>query len=154
MKRVISVIAIILLTSCASEKLNLSPVALFDNETSVKDNGSTKMGEVVVINIRKNVNASEITGLISSFPKIKNDGINHQVVLMKTSLQNYLHAVESGNKKGREKALKKFESAYKNIQKDKKFLRVDDYEVVNRYLTRLKTNVSIIEDLLNGKTIN
>ena len=144
---------LVLLTSCASEKMNLSPVALFSSSKS-DENGASKMGDLVLINIKENVHASDISGLIASFPKIKNDGINYEVGQMKTSLQNYLYAIEAGNKKGRQRSIKNFEGSYKYIQKNKKYLSNEDSEVVNRYLTRLKTNVSIIEDLLNGKTIN
>lgn len=153
MKQLYVILLLFSLTSCATEKMNFSPVALFGNSKS-DENGTSRVGDLVMINIRENVNASDISGLISSFPKFKNDGINYEIGQLKTSLQNYLYAVEAGNKKGRERSIKKFENSYKKIQKNKKYLNADENDVVSRYLTRLKTNVSIIEDLIDGKTIN
>nr|WP_315032624.1 hypothetical protein [uncultured Chryseobacterium sp.] len=151
MKRLVFLgVLIILTSSCATEKLNLSPLSNnFYSETkgSDSDRGSKKSFN---INIKENVNASEISNLISTFPKFKDNGLNDEVTSLKYSLQNYLYAIDANNSTGKSRALKSFEKSYKKIQKSRQKLDKDDDEVLNRYLVRLKTNVSIIEDALPG----
>ena len=105
----------------------------------------------ISINIAENVNASEITNLISTFPKFSNTALNEEVSSLKYTLQNYLYAIESGNKSGKNKTIRNLEKSYKHIQKLRKYLEKDEDEVLNRYLVRLKTNVTVIEDSVNGK---
>ncbi|MBV8326098.1 hypothetical protein [Chryseobacterium sp.] len=144
------VLLIIITSSCATEKLNLSPLSnSFYSETkgSDSDRGSKKSFN---INIKENVNASEISNMISTFPKFKSDGLNDEVTSLKYSLQNYLYAIDANNSPGKGRALKSFEKSYKKIQKLRQNLDRDDDEVLNRYLVRLKTNISVIEDALPG----
>ncbi|WP_144283494.1 hypothetical protein [Chryseobacterium echinoideorum] len=135
----------VFINSCATEKPNLSPLT----DSGTVSNSESSKG--VNINITGNINASEITNLISSFPKFSNSALNEEITVLKYTLQNYLYAVESGNISGKKKAIKNLEKSYKSIQKLRRFLKKDDDEVLNRYLVRLKTNVSVIEDSVNGK---
>lgn len=144
------VLLLLIITSCATEKLNLSPLSNnFYSETkgSDSDRGAKKGFD---INIKENVNASEISNLISTFPKFKNNGLNDEVTSLKYSLQNYLYAIDANNSNGKNRAVKSFEKSYKKIQKLRQQLDKDDDEVLNRYLVRLKTNISVIEDSLKG----
>lgn len=100
------------------------------------------------INIKENVNASEISNLISTFPKFKNTGLNDEITALKYSLQNYLYAIDANNVQGKNRAIKDFEKSYRKIQKLRQHLDKDDDEVLNRYLVRLKTNITVIEDSL------
>lgn len=141
---------LLIITSCATEKLNLSPLSNnFYSETkgSDSDRGAKKGFD---INIKENVNASEISNLISTFPKFKNNNLNDEVTSLKYSLQNYLYAIDANNSAGKNRAVKSFEKSYKKIQKLRQQLGKDDDEVLNRYLVRLKTNISVIEDSLKG----
>ncbi|MCT2408088.1 hypothetical protein NZD88_11105 [Chryseobacterium antibioticum] len=141
---------LLIITSCATEKLNLSPLSNnFYSETkgSDSDRGAKKGFD---INIKENVNASEISNLISTFPKFKNNNLNEEVTSLKYSLQNYLYAIDANNLAGKNRAVKSFEKSYKKIQKLRQQLDKDDDEVLNRYLVRLKTNISVIEDSLKG----
>lgn len=143
-------VLLLIITSCATEKLNLSPLSNnFYSETkgSDSDRGAKKGFD---INIKENVNASEISNLISTFPKFKNNGLNEEVMSLKYSLQNYLYAIDANNSAGKNRAVKSFEKSYKKIQKLRQQLDKDDDEVLNRYLVRLKTNISVIEDSLKG----
>jgi len=136
------------ITSCATEKSNVSPLSNgFYSETKKDEAGANSIS----INITENVNAAEITNLISSFPKFKNSAVNEEVNSLKYTLQNYLYAIDSGNISGKNKTLKSLEKSYKKIQKLRKYLNKDDDAVLNRYLVRLKTNVTFIEDSINGK---
>ncbi|KMQ66082.1 hypothetical protein ACM46_00510 [Chryseobacterium angstadtii] len=141
---------LLIITSCATEKLNLSPLSNnFYSETkgSDSDRGAKKGFD---INIKENINASEISNLISTFPKFKNNDLNEEVTSLKYSLQNYLYAIDANNSAGKNRAIKSFEKSYKKIQKLRQQLDKDDDEVLNRYLVRLKTNISVIEDSLKG----
>lgn len=141
---------LLIITSCATEKLNLSPLSNnFYSETKGSDsNRGAKKG--FDINIKENVNASEISNLISTFPKFKNNSLNDEITSLKYSLQNYLYAIDANNSTGKNRAVKSFEKSYKKIQKLRQQLEKDDDEVLNRYLVRLKTNISVIEDSLKG----
>ncbi|KPE49914.1 hypothetical protein [Chryseobacterium indologenes] len=150
MKKLFFFGVLIIITSCATEKLNLSPLSNnFYSETkgSDSDRGSKKAFD---INIKENVNASEISNLISTFPKFKNDGLNEEITSLKYSLQNYLYAIDANNLNGKNRAIKSFEKSYKKIQKLRQNIDKDDNEVLNRYLVRLKTNISVIEDSLKN----
>ncbi|REC78010.1 hypothetical protein DRF60_10120 [Chryseobacterium elymi] len=143
-------VLLLIITSCATEKLNLSPLSNnFYSETkgSDSDRGAKKGFD---INIKENVNASEISNLISTFPKFKNNSLNDEITSLKYSLQNYLYAIDANNSPGKSRAIKSFEKSYKKIQKLRQQLDKDDDEVLNRYLVRLKTNISVIEDSLKG----
>ena len=143
-------VLLLIITSCATEKLNLSPLSNnFYSETkgSDSDRGAKKGFD---INLKENVNASEISNLISTFPKFKNNGLNDEITSLKYSLQNYLYAIDANNPAGKSRSIKSFEKSYKKIQKLRQQLDKDDDEVLNRYLVRLKTNISVIEDSLKG----
>jgi len=143
-------VLIILTSSCATEKLNFSPLSnnfYSEAKGSDSDRGAKKS---IDINIKENVNASEISNLISTFPKFKNTPLNEEVTSLKYSLQNYLYAIDASNMSGKNRSIKSFEKSYKKIQKLRQNLNKDDDEVLNRYLVRLKTNMTVIEDSLKG----
>jgi len=147
MRRLFFIGILLLITSCATEKVNMSPLSAdFSSEATVQPDSRS-----VGINITENINASEITNLISTFPRFSNSAVNEEVKTLKFTLQNYLYAVESGNTSGKNKTVKSLEKSYKNIQKLRKYLKKDEDEVLNRYLVRLKTNVTVIENAINGK---
>ncbi|WP_415325400.1 hypothetical protein [Chryseobacterium sp. MMS23-Vi53] len=150
MKRLLFFGVLIIITSCATEKPNFSPLSTsFYSETkgSDSDRGAKKSIE---INVKENVNASEISNLISTFPQFKNTALNNEITALKYSLQNYLYAIDANNLQGKNRSAKDFEKSYKKIQKLRQNLNKDDDEVLNRYLVRLKTNVSAIEDSIKG----
>jgi len=138
------------ITSCATEKPNVSPLSgSFYNDAKKGEAEATSNS--FSINIEENVNAAEISNLISSFPKFKNSAVNDEVNILKYTLQNYLYSIDSGNMSGKERTLKNLEKSYQKIQKLRKYLNRDDDAVLNRYLVRLKTNVTFIEDSINSK---
>jgi hypothetical protein len=150
MKRLIFFGVLIITTaSCTTEKPNFSPLSnSFYSETkdSDSDNGA---GNSIEMNIKENVNASEISNLTATFPQFKSTALNTEITTLKYSLQNYLYAINARNVPGKNKALKDFEKSYKKIQKLRQSLNSDDNEVLNRYLVRLKSNVSAIEDSID-----
>ncbi len=125
-----------LIISCSVEKINLSPVG--DSALTTPKSPTYTLAE------RKNLifYSSEITNLIASFPKFSNDAINKEVVNLKYHLKDYIGAMEEYNMTGLKNAEKKFEKSYKNLQKLRKYLKREEDEVLNRYLVRIKTNMS------------
>lgn len=125
----------------------MSPLSTnFSTEAKIQSEDNS-----ISINITENVNASEITNLISSFPRFSNSAVNEEVKSIKYTLQNYLYALESGNISGKKNTIRDLEKYYKNIQKLRKYLKKDEDDVLNRYLVRLKTNVTVIEGAVNEK---
>ncbi|MCW3169722.1 hypothetical protein OMO38_14445 [Chryseobacterium sp. 09-1422] len=141
---------ILTITSCATEKPNVSPLSTSFYSDAKKAENEAGISSIS-INISENVNAAEITNLISSFPKFKNTAVNEEINTLKYTLQNYLYAIDAGNVSGKNKTFKNLEKSYKKIQKLRKYLKKDEDEVLNRYLVRLKTNVTFIEDSINSK---
>lgn len=150
MKRLFFLGVLIIITSCATEKLNFSPLTNNFYSESKGSNTDKSLKKGIEINIKENVNASEISNLISTFPKFKEPALNDEVTSLKYSLQNYLYAIDANNAGGKNRAVKDFERSYKKIQKLRKNLNKDDDEVLNRYLVRLKTNITVIEDAIKG----
>ena len=128
---------ILLLTlSCSAEKINLSPVG----EMTLQSNSYSYTDRKNLI-----VYSSEISNLVSSFPKFKNEAVNVEVVNLKYHLKDYIGAMEAYNMNGLNTAQKNFEKSYKKLQKLRKFLNVDDDQVLNRYLVRIKTNMTFLD---------
>lgn len=130
------ILILLLALSCSAEKINLSPVGGMSLQSS-----SYSYSE------RKNliVYSSEISNLISSFPKFKNDAVNLEVVNLKYHLKDYIGAIEAYNINGLNNAQRNFEKSYKKLQKLRKYLNADDDQVLNRYLVRIKTNMTFLE---------
>ena len=123
------------LFSCSAEKINLSPVGQMSDQSRIYSYSE-----------RKNliVYSSEITNLITSFPKFKNDAVNAEVVNLKFYLKDYIGAMEAYNINGLNNSQRNFERSYKKLQKLRRFLNQDDDQVLNRYLVRIKTNMTFL----------
>ena len=128
------------LQNCSTEKVNLSPVS---------DTVSEDLYESPDINLKAETVSyqSEITNLISTFPKFNNDAVDKEVRNLKSSLINYLEAITAKNARQQKSAFKDYVKAYKNIQKLRKYLNKDKDDVLNRYLVRIKTNVNLLESI-------
>ena len=122
--------------SCSAEKINLSPIGTMSSSS-----------EIYSYSERKNliVYSSEISNLITSFPKFKNDAVNEEVGKLKYYLKDYIGAMEAYNMNGLNTSQRNFEKSYKKLQKLRKYLNKDDDQVLNRYLVRIKTNMTFLE---------
>lgn len=122
--------------SCSAEKINLSPIGAMTESSDVYSYGE-----------RKNliVYSSEITNLVTSFPKFKNDAVNTEVANLKYHLKDYVGAMEAYNINGLNTAQRNFEKSYKKLQNLRKYLNKDDDQVLNRYLVRIKTNMTFLD---------
>ena len=137
-----NLLLLLLITSCSAENINLSPAGNFSGQNS--DLSIYKLDDKKALIIY----SSEITNLISSFPKFKNDAVNSEVKILKIHLKEYIDAMEAYNSVGLLQARRKFEKSYRKLQKLRKFLNADEDGVLNRYLVRIKTNISQLDNLI------
>ncbi len=127
------------LISCTTENINLSPVS---SPADLKDDIAAYSFDDKK---RVIVYSSEITNLISSFPKLKNDAVNREFVRLSSYLKEYIAALEAKEVRRQKRALKNVEQSYKSLQKLRPYLTKSDDEVLNRYLVRIKTNLSRLQ---------
>lgn len=127
---------LLLAVSCSAEKINLSPIGTMSSSSKIQSYSE-----------RKNliVYSSEISNLITSFPKFKNAAVNEEVGRLKYHLKDYIGAMEAYNMNGLNTSQRNFEKSYKKLQKLRKYLNKDDDQILNRYLVRIKTNITFLE---------
>lgn len=135
------VLLLLLLSSCSVEKMNLSPIG--DNVSQLSESAIPYSFDEKKILI---VHSSEITNLISTFPKLRNDAVNAEVSNLKFHLKEYIIAMKSYNLIQMDSSHRKFEKSYRKLQNLRKYLNRDDDEVLNRYLVRIKTSMTLINN--------
>ncbi|KIA89426.1 hypothetical protein [Kaistella jeonii] len=140
------ILLLLLTLSCSTEKINLSPVS----DSMSKNSGKTFN---YTLEQRKNLifYSSEITNLIASFPKFGNEAVNKEVLNLKYHLKDYIGAMEESNLNNLANSQRKFEKSYKKLQHLRKFLKKQDDEVLNRYLVRIKINMSFLNSNISPK---
>lgn len=143
------VLLLFLLSSCSVEKMNLSPIG--DNASQLNENAIPYSFDQKKILI---VHSSEISNLISSFPKLRNDAVNAEVSNLKYHLKEYIIAMKSYNLIQLDSSHRKFEKSYKKLQKLRKYLNQDDDEILNRYLVRIKTSMTLINNNIPQDSIS
>ena len=132
--------------SCNAEKVNLSPMHDLDSSGKYRNTSFTDRADQINY-------SSEITNLISSFPKFRNESINLEVQRLKQSLNDYIGSLEVFKYKEIEKSLTSYQKSYKKLQKMKVYLNPDEAAVLNRYMVRIKTNMNVLEDQQRKGTI-
>lgn len=132
--------------SCTAEKMNLSPVS-DGNLSAYQQTGYTE--RVDQINY-----TSEITNLLSTFPKFKNDAVNQEVSQLKYFLKDYIGGFQAYNFAGMNKSHSNYEKSYKKLQKLKVYLNPDEAEVLNRYLVRIKSTMNILQEEKNNHSVS
>lgn len=134
------------LLSCSSENTALSPL-----QNSVNSAGSSPEVKNPAQNFQKKSGkifyASELSSQMSTIPQFNNSALNQEVNNLKFHVKEYVYAVGSYNLVGQNRALAEVEKSYKKIQKLRRFLNPSDNEVINRYLVRIKSNISQLEEL-------
>ncbi|MCC2589571.1 hypothetical protein [Chryseobacterium sp. MFBS3-17] len=135
-----SILTLTIVTSCVAENVGTSPIGAL-SATGKGSDMDTRLGTA----ISKNTYASEITNIIATFPRLRNEAVNNEVILMKQSLTNYLYAYERMDTEEKNKTIRQIEKSNRKIQKLRKFLNTDEDAIVNRYLVRMKTNIAALE---------
>lgn len=144
MKRYLSILFLTsLLISCTVDKVNLSPLSSsFSGYSSTSNlvHSTSKSMETVSY-------TSELSNLISEFPAFSNNKMNMEIQKLKTNITDYIYAVKSNNSLGQKSAYKQYSDSYKNIQKLKSELSPEEIELLNRFLVKIKTNISLIDSI-------
>ncbi|XJR87066.1 hypothetical protein ACH34I_06900 [Elizabethkingia anophelis] len=142
----------LLSVSCSVETLNYvsrsnkdqmpsSLVSNFDNHYVESKAASTE------ISIEKVKYVSDLSNLITVFPKFKNSAVNAEVKKLKAAVQSYIYGTTEGNSKQKRFAYRDYATSYKTLQTLKKYMNRDDIELIDRYLTRIKANINSLEYL-------
>ena len=144
MKRYLSILFLTsLLISCTVDKVNLSPLSSsFSGYSSTSNlvHSTSKSMETVSY-------TSELSNLISEFPAFSNNKMNMEIQKLKTNITDYIYAVKSNNSLDQKSAYKQYSDSYKNIQKLKSELPPEEIELLNRFLVKIKTNISLIDSI-------
>lgn len=140
-----SFIIIFMFTSCTSEKVTVSPMTgILSSEPAVVNRNFQDQSDVIFY-------SSELTNSMSTFPKFQNTAVNEEVSRLRTAVKSYIYALQQYNIDNRKEALEDVENSYKKIQRLRKFLNQDDNDVINRYLVRIKSNITKLESLSKQK---
>lgn len=144
-KKVFFLGLIIMLTSCMAESNNMSPLT-----SSLSGEEFIEYGDMMTeINndLDKNVYASEISKITTSFPNTSNKNFNEKVSLLKYEIQYYLEV--NDNPTLELSARKKVFSTYKKIQGLIKDLPEDEKELIKIHLVKIKTNLTKLKGNLS-----
>ena len=144
MKKLISLLFLsILWTSCSVEKVNLSPLSnsftSYSLSSNLVENSSKSFDKVNYL--------SEITNTLSEFPTFSVQNLNAEIYKMKLHISDYIYAIKQNDNANKTKAYKNFTTTYKNIQNLKSNLTPEEIELLNRYLVKIKTNISLIDSI-------
>jgi hypothetical protein len=135
----------LLLSSCATEKVNLSPIS------ANFSNNSSRLSADTFENTGNNVEfikySSDLTNICSTFPKFGNQDVNKEISRLKFNISEYIFAVKEHNKVGKEKAFYNYEKSYKKIQRLRSELNKDEQILLNRFMVNIKTNITLLESL-------
>lgn len=142
-KSAFNVLVFIVFSSCATEKINSSPIPSAFTSSEI----TMEKAEISIKNSAKtNARAAELTNLCTKFPHFKNEKVNAEISVFRTSIQNYLYALEANNDKGMERELKKAKKSYANIQNLRKNLHKNEDEKLNSLMVKIKRNITFLED--------
>ncbi|NAW51516.1 hypothetical protein GNY06_09035 [Elizabethkingia argentiflava] len=139
--------------SCSVETLNY--ISRIDNKSqmpssvvSIIDN--QYINDKIVstqISIEKVKYMSDLSNLITVFPKFTNAAVDAEIKKLKTAVQSYIYATTEGKAKQKKSAYKAYAQSFKTLQSLKKYMNSDDMELMSRYLTRIKANINSLEYL-------
>lgn len=142
MKKWIGLLLVSLLwTSCSVEKLNLSPLSnsfsSYNSTTSFTDRTTTSVNTVTY--------TSELSNLLSEFPIFSSRSMNSEIYKLKLHITDYLYAVKQKDLISKNEAYVLYKKTFINIQKLKSSLPQDELELLNRFMAKVKTNITLIE---------
>ena len=136
----------LLLVSCSVEKVSVSPATTLLSEVSYDTFADAADGietKIEFINYSSEINNAFQNSLISFSKK----EVNEEVSALKFTISEYLYAVKEHNTIGKEKYFFNYEKSYKKLQKLKNKLNPEEQDILNRFLVKIKTNISLIESL-------
>lgn len=144
--RILGISFCLLLVSCSVEKVSVSPATALLSEVSYDTFADAADGietKIEFINYSSEINNAFQNSLISFSKK----EVNEEVSALKFTISEYLYAVKEHNTIGKEKSFFNYEKSYKKLQKLKNKLNPEEQDTLNRFLVKIKTNISLIESL-------
>lgn len=133
--------ASILWTSCSVEKINLSPLAnSFSSYPSSNSIAEKTNQSINTINY-----TSELTNLLAEFPIFSSKNMNAEVYKLKLYITDYIYAIKQKDIIEKNESYELYKKTFVNIQKLKNSLPQDELELLNRFMAKVKTNITLIE---------
>lgn len=133
--------SLVLWTSCSVEKINLSPLANSFSGYSSSSNFAEKANQSVnTINY-----TSELSNLLAEFPVFSSKNLNSEIYRLRLCITDYIFAIKQRDVIGKNDAYELYKKTYINIQKLKTKLPDDELELLNRFMAKVKTNITLIE---------
>ena len=131
----------LLWTSCSVEKLNLSPLSnsfsSYSSTVSFADKTTSSVNTITY--------TSELSNLLSEFPVFSSKNINSEIYKLKLHITDYLFAIKQKDLTSKNEAYANYKKTFINIQKLKNTLPKDEMELLNRFMAKVKTNITMIE---------
>lgn len=134
--------ALILWTSCSVEKINLSPLA---NSYGNSGSSSTSFAQKANQSVNTINYTSELSNLLSEFPIFSSKNLNSEIYKLKLCITDYIYAIKQKDLVGKNDSYELYKKSFIKIQKLKNNLPDEEIELLNRFMTKLKTNITLIE---------
>lgn len=128
----------IIIVSCSTEKI------AFLSEIGSKQN-LIDFQKDISQNINKVNYMSELSDIVSYIPEFKNEKINKAIEKTKFDITDYIYAIREYNRVGEERSFDRLQSDFKKLTKFKNLMSEDEYEVLMRYLVKIKSNISLLK---------
>ncbi|MDY3316177.1 hypothetical protein PG630_02490 [Riemerella anatipestifer] len=141
------IFATFLVVSCSVEQVNLSP---FSQEIVSK--GQVKVSyDTVVMNAGVSLDqvkyASELSTAADKLPRFSDSAINEHIDSIKFNVSEYLYALREHNENRKVRTLNGLQKSYKKLQRLRKKLSLEEDEMLNFYLVKIKTNITLLESI-------
>ena len=140
----------LLTSSCSVETLNYSSKLDKGQDPNSVLGGSHFVEDKITsteISVEKVKYVSDLTNIITVFPKFKNSAINNEIKSLKASLQSFIYATTGKKPKEKREAYRDYVKSFKTLQNLKKYMNPDEVELLDRYLARIKSNMNSLEYL-------
>lgn len=137
-KLILFILLSVIIVSCSAEKI------AFFSETNSKQN-LIDFQKDVSLNVNKVNYMSELSDVVSYIPEFKNEKINEALEKTKFDITDYIYAIREYNRVGEERSFDRLQSDFKKLTKFKNLMSEDEYEVLMRYLVKVKSNISLLK---------
>lgn len=137
-KLILFILLSVIIVSCSAEKI------AFFSETNSKQN-LINFQKDVSQNVNKVNYMSELSDIVSYIPEFKNEKLNKVIEKTKFDITDYVYAIREYNRVGEERSFDRLQSDFKKLTKFKNLMSEDEYEVLMRYLVKIKSNISLLK---------
>ncbi len=136
------ILSLLIVFSCSVET-NLAKLT----ESAPKESIGMNMINLANVSVEKTKYTSELTNSIDGIKEVENYEINRQNKLLHFYVTDYIYAMKEQNWVGKDKAYVNIQKCTKKLQKLKTGISQDDKDWMDRYLTKIKTNITMLESM-------